>query len=53
MNEDWVRSIRDQVTPWKIPFFFKQKYIGRKKISTPLLDNIAWQQYPDFLINEP
>jgi protein gp37 len=38
MNEDWVRSLRDQCAASDIAFFYKQKLEGRKKVPLPLLD---------------
>lgn len=38
MNLGWVRSIRDQCQTAGVPFFFKQKIEGGKKIGLPFLD---------------
>ena len=35
MNEDWVRKIRDQCQIASVPFFYKQRFDGDKKISLP------------------
>ena len=50
MDEDWIRSLRFQCKNSEVPFYFKQKYIGRKKIQNPLLDGEALQEYPEFLL---
>jgi protein gp37 len=47
MNIEWVRDIKNQCVASGVPFFFKQQYIGNKKILMPLLDNHIWNQYPD------
>lgn len=47
MNEDWVRSLRDQCTAAGIPFFYKQKLDGKNKIPLPLLDGKQWAQFPE------
>jgi protein gp37 len=46
MQDDWVRSIRDQCLKQNIPFFFKQRAVGRKKIATPELDGRRWVEAP-------
>jgi len=46
MEMDWVRDIRDQCVASSVPFFFKQKLDGRKKISMPELDGRVWAQMP-------
>jgi len=47
MDEDWVRSLRDQCLESNIPFFYKQKMEGRKKISMPKLDGKIHNEYPE------
>jgi protein gp37 len=47
MEEDWVRHIRDQVKNHHIPFFYKQRIDGGKKISMPTLDDSVWEEYPE------
>ena len=49
MKEDWVRKIRDQCANSKIPFFYKQKFDGDKKISCPKLDGVVHNEYPEHL----
>ena len=44
---DWAVSLRDQCVRAGVPFFFKQRYIGSKKISLPTIDNVVWNQMPD------
>jgi protein gp37 len=46
-NEDWARHLRDQCIMPGIPFFYKQRYIGNKKFSMPLLDGKVWDQIPE------
>jgi protein gp37 len=46
MNEDWVRKIRDFAIKHEIPFFYKQRLEGKKKVSMPELDGVVWDQYP-------
>ncbi len=46
MDDDWVRSLRDQCVAANVPFFFKQRaHKGHKEID-PLLYGILWQQLP-------
>jgi len=47
MDIDWVRDIRDQCVAANIPFFFKQKMEGGKKIELPRLDGKVWKEYPN------
>lgn len=46
MNEDWVRSIRDQCAIRGVPFFYKQRTDGRKVISLPMLDGAQHKAFP-------
>jgi len=46
MDEDWVRSLRDQCVSADVPFFYKQRIDGGKKISMPELDGEVWDQMP-------
>lgn len=46
MDIQWVRDLKDQCVAANVPFFFKQKYIGNKKITMPMLDDQIWDQYP-------
>lgn len=46
MNEDWVRSLRDQCQAAGVLFFYKQRTEGGKKVSMPKLDGIVWNEYP-------
>jgi len=46
MDIQWVRDLKNQCVAASVPFFFKQKYIGNKKISMPMLDDQIWDQYP-------
>ena len=46
VEEDWVRSIRDQCEAANVRFFFKQWGGTNKKKSGRLLDGRAWDQFP-------
>jgi protein gp37 len=46
MNEDWVRSLRDQCQAAVVLFFYKQRTEGGKKVSLPELDGRVWNEYP-------
>jgi protein gp37 len=46
MDEDWVRSLRDQCVAAGVAFFYKQKIEAGKKIGTPLLDGRRWMEWP-------
>jgi protein gp37 len=46
-NEDWARLSRDQCAAHGVPFFYKQKIEGRRKIETPELDGRRWVEFPD------
>lgn len=46
MDEDWVRSLRDQCQKTGVAFFYKQNAKNGRKIPTPELDGRTWVQYP-------
>jgi protein gp37 len=46
MDEDWVRSIRDECQAAGTPFFYKQKTVKGKKVPTPELDGRTWMEFP-------
>lgn len=46
MNEDWVRSIRDQCQAQGVPFFYKQRIERGRKVSLPVLDGRSWAEMP-------
>ncbi len=46
MVDEWVRSIRDQCAAAGVPFFFKQKLVGRRKVGLPLLDGVRHDAFP-------
>ncbi len=46
MNEDWVRSIRDQAKADGCAFFYKQRLEGGRKVSLPMLDGRSWAEMP-------
>lgn len=45
MAEDWVRGLRDQCTAAGVPFFYKQRLDGRRKVSLPKLDGQRWTEH--------
>lgn len=46
MDENWVRSVRDQCQQAGVPFFFKQKIDDGRKISLPKLDGVVHAEFP-------
>lgn len=46
MSEEWVRSIKNQCVSAGVPFFYKQKLVNGKKVSTPELDGRTWVEMP-------
>ena len=46
MDDDWVRSLRDQCQGANVPFFFKQRCHNGHKETDPLLDGRQWLVYP-------
>ena len=46
MNEDWVRSLRDQCQWSGTKFFYKQKLVNGKKVPLPELDGRTWDEFP-------
>jgi protein gp37 len=47
MNEDWIRSLRDQCSAAGVPFFYKQRLDERgRKVSLPMLDGRQWAEFP-------
>lgn len=46
MDEDWVRSLRDEVKKANKAFFYKQNVVNGRKISLPLLDGKVWSELP-------
>jgi protein gp37 len=47
LDENWVRSLRDQCFENNVKFFYKQQFDGKKKISLPLLDGRQWAEVPE------
>ena len=48
MNEDWVRSLRDQCAAAHVPFFYKQKLDSDgHKVALPLLDGKRHEEFPE------
>lgn len=46
-EESWARIVRNACVLHKVPFFYKQRYIGTKKFSMPSLDGKVWDQTPE------
>jgi protein gp37 len=46
MDEDWVRSIRDECREYGVPLFYKQRRINGTKISMPELDGEVHDEVP-------
>lgn len=46
MDEAWVRAIRDKCQERGVPFFYKQRLEGKKKVALPLLDGRSWAELP-------
>lgn len=46
MDEEWVRSLRDQCQQAGVAFFYKQDVRKGKKISLPELDGRQWAEMP-------
>lgn len=46
MEENWVRSIRDQAKAQGVAMFYKQKLERGRKVSLPLLDGREWAEMP-------
>lgn len=48
MNEDWVRSLRDQCGHFgSTAFFYKQRVEGGHKVCLPVLDGRVWAEFPE------
>jgi protein gp37 len=47
MDEDWVRSIKDQCVAAGVAFFYKQNAVHGHKIPLPRLDGVVWKQFPN------
>lgn len=46
MDLNWARSLRDQCTAARIPYFLKQAYIDGKFTKMPALDGKTWAEMP-------
>lgn len=46
MDEDWVRSLRDEIKGANKAFFYKQNVVNGRKISLPELDGKVWSELP-------
>lgn len=46
MDEDWVRSLRDQCAIAGVPFFYKQRIDNGVQVETPELDGRTWTEFP-------
>jgi protein gp37 len=47
MNEDWVRSLRDQCNLAGVAFFYKQNAHNGHKLPVPMLDDRQWLEFPE------
>lgn len=47
MQEDWIRSLRDQCATAGVRFFYKQRVEGGRKVSLPLLDGAQHAEFPE------
>lgn len=43
---EWVRSLNDQCVAAGVPFFWKQHFENKKKITLPALDGKRWAEFP-------
>jgi protein gp37 len=46
LDENWPRAGRDACQAWGVPFFYKQRIIGGKKVGLPELDGRRWAEFP-------
>jgi protein gp37 len=46
MDEDWVRTLRDECVEAAVPFFYKQNAINGRAVSLPILDGRQWAEFP-------
>lgn len=51
MDPEWARAVRDRCLSEKVAFFFKQDSAPRPG-TNPLLDGLAWEQYPSPAVDE-
>lgn len=47
MQEEWVRSLKEQCERHNVPFFFKQWGGTNKKKTGRLLDGVEYTQFPE------
>jgi protein gp37 len=47
MDENWVRSIREQCIAAGVSFFYKQRLENGRKVSLPRLDGVQWALFPE------
>ena len=47
MDEQWMRSVKDQCVAAGVAFFYKQKAIKGRAIRTPELDGRRWTRIPN------
>lgn len=47
MDEEWVRSLRDQCQEADVAFFYKQAVRGGRVVSLPELDGARWAEFPE------
>lgn len=51
MDEEWVRSVRDQCVNAGVAFFYKQKVDASGKVSLPALDGKQWAEFPEVALD--
>ena len=47
MQQDWMRSLKDQCVDAGVAFFYKQDAKNGRKIPLPMLDGQQWMQLPE------
>lgn len=47
MDEEWVRSLKDQCVAAGVSFFYKQKLERGRKVELPELDGRTWDEFPE------
>lgn len=47
MEDDWVRSIRDQCLATNTKFLYKQQIVAGKKVELPEIDGRQWAELPE------
>jgi protein gp37 len=52
MDEEWVRSLRDQCLEAKVPFCYKQNLVHGVRVRSPRLDGQTWDESPVWIAPE-